>query len=185
MTSGLKWIQPYGFRDIKMHNVRVYHLQVKDGYILGKWNEVRSPENSMSPEKVWLEGMLEDDFPFEMVSFLGWTFHRVASLLRIPPSDSPDGWQEVRHLPNLPPEAWKTETVFIERVFYWGRQVVFLRWSIVVWYYDISIVYINGCVCLQWFLVVACMNMLIYTYCKNSRNLWQPRAHDSCQQFQS
>ena len=69
MTSGLKWIQSYGFRDIKMHNVRVYHLQVKDGYILGKWDEVPSLKTNMSPEKVWLEGMLEDDFPFERVPF--------------------------------------------------------------------------------------------------------------------
>ena len=87
-------------------------------------------------------------------------FHQVASFPRIPPSDSPDGWQEVRNLPNLPPEAWKTEMAFVERVFCWGRQggvVKVIDSRLILWYNH------SGCVCLQWFLVVAGMNMLIYT----------------------
>lgn len=57
MTSGLKWIQTYGFRDIKMHNVRVYHLQVKDGYILGKRDVKHSPQKlACRPKKYGWKG---------------------------------------------------------------------------------------------------------------------------------
>ena len=91
---------------------------------------------------------------------------------RIPPSDSPDGWQEVRDLPNLSPKARRTETGFIERVLGWGRQVVLLWWSrfvlyiylcsrLILWFIMIYPLCISSVrVCLQWFIVVACMNML-------------------------